>query len=34
MVAMNILRVGLKKIQDKQNAKKKESVWLWGLGSH
>jgi hypothetical protein len=34
MVAMNLLRVGLTDNQDFKNAKKKESAWLWGLGSH
>jgi hypothetical protein len=34
MVAMNLLRVGLIEIQDFLNANKKESVWLWGLGTH
>jgi hypothetical protein len=31
MVAMNLLRVGLIENQDKQNANKKNSVWLWGF---
>jgi len=31
MVAMNLLKVGLRENQDKQNANKKKSVWLWGF---
>ncbi len=34
MVAMNLLKVGLTKNQDKKNANKKDRVWLWGLGSN